>query len=102
ALGNSTATSVSICNSAACDTINIGTNTDADAINVGDSLDTVTITGGSASTFVLNGVTVSTSEFNLLDGHDVALVDTNDAVNTAITGTGALDAGSITANFGSI
>ncbi len=46
--------------------------------------------------------TISSAELDLLDGHDAALVDTNDAVNTAITGTGALDAGSITSNFGSI
>src|SRR5438045_7523224 len=34
--------------------------------------------------------TIGFAELNLLDGHDVALVDTNDAVATAITGTGAL------------
>jgi len=44
-IGNTTATSVSICNSDACDTIEIGTNTDADTITIGDSsnLDTFSI-----------------------------------------------------------
>ncbi|MFZ1721600.1 MAG: hypothetical protein WAU07_03790 [Microgenomates group bacterium] len=42
-IGNTTATSVSICNSTDCDTITIGTNTDADTITIGDSLDGLTI-----------------------------------------------------------
>jgi hypothetical protein len=42
-IGNATATSVSICNSTACDTITIGTNADADTIGIGDSLDGLTI-----------------------------------------------------------
>lgn len=42
-IGNTTATSVSICNSASCDTISIGTNADADTITIGDSLDGLTI-----------------------------------------------------------
>jgi hypothetical protein len=101
-IGGTNATTLDICNSLACDTVSIATNADADAINIGDSLDTLTLTGSAASTIVLNAVTISAAELNLLDGHDVALVDTNDAVATAIVGTGALDAGSITANFGSI
>lgn len=49
-------------------TINIGTNnTVADTINIGSALDTLTLTGNSSSTFVLNGTTVSASEFNVLD-----------------------------------
>lgn len=42
-IGNTTATSVSICNSADCDTITIGSNADADSITIGDSLDGLTI-----------------------------------------------------------
>ncbi len=72
------------------------------ATSIGNGTGTLTVTGSASSTFVLNGVTVDATEFNLLDGRDTALVDVNDAVNTAITGTGALDSGSITANFGSI
>ncbi len=49
-----------------------------------------------------NSVTISSAELNLLDGRDAALVDTNDAVSTAITGTGALNSGSITSGFSSI
>ncbi len=71
-------------------------------LGLGNSTGALTVTGNSSSTFVINGITVDATEFNRLDGKDAALVDTNDAVNTAITGTGALDAGSITSNFGSI
>ena len=63
----------------------------------------ITNAGGNFTSVIDNaGTLISGAELNLLDGHDVALVDTNDAVATAITGTGALDAGSITANFGAI
>ena len=55
-----------------------------------------------ANDILSNGTSISSAELNLLDGHDVALVDTNDAVSTAITGTGALGSGSITVGFGSI
>ncbi|MBI4101144.1 hypothetical protein HY441_01555, partial [Candidatus Microgenomates bacterium] len=58
--------------------------------------------GNFTNIFDILGTTLSAAELILLDGHDVALVDTNDAVATAITGTGALAAGSITAGFGSI
>jgi hypothetical protein len=70
--------------------------------NIGNSTGAVTLTGSSGSTFVFNGVTVDTTEFNRLDGKDAALLDVNDAVATAITGTGALNTGSITTGFGSI
>ena len=69
---------------------------------IGNATGALTIIGSNASTFVINGVTVSATEFNLLDGRNAALVDTNDAVATAITGTGALTAGSIGGSFGSI
>src|SRR6185436_13710184 len=76
--------------------------TAGNTLGLGNSTGAVTVTGSSSSSFVLNGVTVSATEFNLLDGRDTALVDTTDAVNTAITGTGALGAGSITSGFGAI
>ncbi len=76
--------------------------TAGNTLGLGNSTGSVTVTGSSGSTFVINGVTVDATEFNRLDGKDAALVDTNDAVNTAITGTGALNAGSITSGFGSI
>ncbi len=95
-IGNTTATSLSLCNSAACDTLNIGTNADADAINIGDSLDTLTITGNSSSAFVLNAVNVSASEFNVLDA-GIELGDlttqgtaTDEYCLTSETGGGAL------------
>ena len=49
-LGNTNATSLSLCNSAGCDTVTIGTNTDADSISIGDTNDTVAIVGNSSST----------------------------------------------------
>lgn len=49
AIGNATATGVSICNSAACDTVTIGTNTDADTITIGESNDTTSIVGSTWS-----------------------------------------------------
>ena len=62
----------------------------------------LTLTGNSSSTFVINGSTVDATEFTYLDGKNAALVDLNDAVNTAITGTGALTTGSIASGFGTI
>lgn len=44
AIGNTTSTAASVCNSAACDTITLGTNTDADTITIGESNDTTSIT----------------------------------------------------------
>ncbi len=57
-IGNSTATAVSICNSAACDTITIGSNADADTITVGDSNDTVGING---TTTITGNTSINTS-----------------------------------------
>jgi len=44
-IGNTNATSLSLCNSAACDTISIGTNADADTINIGNTNDYIALTG---------------------------------------------------------
>ncbi|MCW1908302.1 MAG: hypothetical protein KIH63_003080 [Candidatus Saccharibacteria bacterium] len=76
--------------------------TAGNTLSLGNSTGALTVTGNSSTTFVINGTTVDATEFNLLNGRDNALVDTNDAVNTAITGTGALNTGSITSGFGSI
>src|SRR5690606_19428656 len=73
----------------------------ATAIDLSDA-DIATALALGSNDVTVGGVTISSSEFALLDGRDTTLLDLNDAVNTAITGTGALDAGSITANFGSI
>ncbi|MEZ4210186.1 MAG: hypothetical protein R3B38_00480 [Patescibacteria group bacterium] len=61
-IGNSTATSLSLCNSAACDTITIGTNADANAITIGEANDTVIITSANWSIdtngdLIVNGCT---------------------------------------------
>ena len=70
--------------------------------SIGNATGAATLTGSSSSTFVLNGITIDASEFNRLDGKDAALLDINDSVNTAITGTGALATGSIASGFGTI
>ncbi|MEK7600083.1 MAG: hypothetical protein AAB462_03565 [Patescibacteria group bacterium] len=69
---------------------------------IGSAGASLTLTGSAASTIVLNGTTVDANEFNLLNGKDAALVDTDDAVATAITGTGVLNLGSIATGFGAI
>jgi hypothetical protein len=75
-----------------------GTNT----TGIGNATGAITLTGSGTTTFVINGATVDATEFTRLDGIDAALLDANDAVATAITGTGALTAGSITTGFGNI
>jgi len=72
------------------------------ATSIGNSTGTLAVVGGASSSFAINGVTVDASEFNLLDTKNAALVDVNDVVNTAITGTGALASGSIASGFGTI
>jgi fibronectin-binding autotransporter adhesin len=72
------------------------------ATNIGNATGTLAITGSASSTIVLGATTLSAAEINLLDTHNVALVDIDDAVNTAITGTGVLGAGSISTGFGAI
>jgi fibronectin-binding autotransporter adhesin len=86
-LGNTTATSVSICNSAACDTLSLANNADADTITIGDTLDTFTL----AST----GLNVSSA--GALTG--VASINTISFSATAIgfAGTGSITSGAGTA-----
>ena len=67
--------------------------TTAVAIDLSDA-DIVTALSLGSNDVTVGGVTITSTEFALLDGHDVALVDTNDAVSTAITGVGTL--GSLT------
>ena len=69
---------------------------------IGNATGALTLTGSNGSTFVLDGVTLDTTELGRLDGVNAALIDTNDAVQTAITGTGALTVGSIGGSFGNI
>ncbi len=70
--------------------------------NIGNTTGALTLVGSSGSTISFGGLTIDSAELNLLDGKNAALVDVNDAVLTAITGTGALNAGSITSGFGAI
>jgi parallel beta-helix repeat protein len=53
----------------------------------------LSLTGNASSTFNINGFTVDAGEFNRLDGKNAPLVDTNDAVATAITGVGTITVG---------
>lgn len=108
ALGNTTATSVSICNSAACDTITIGSNADADAITIGDTLDGLTIASTGlnvTSAGAISGVTTlsssgdwtwtattpsitvnSTETFTLSDGTDSFTVNTSGSAFSYLDG----------------
>ncbi|MBP9839504.1 MAG: tail fiber domain-containing protein, partial [Candidatus Pacebacteria bacterium] len=94
--GNNAKT-ISIGTGTAGNTINIATdNTTLDTIAIGSALDTITLTGNSSSSFVLNGTTVSASEFNILDA-GIELGDlttqgtaTDEYCLTSETGGGAL------------
>ena len=63
-----------------------------DAIDVSDA-DLVNAINIGQNDILSNGVSIGFDELNLLDSHDAPLVDTNDAVTTAITGVGTLTAG---------
>jgi hypothetical protein len=67
--------------------------TAGNTLGLGNSTGILTVTGSATSTFNINGVIVDATEFNLLNGKDTALVDTTDAVNTAITGVGTIGTG---------
>lgn len=107
-VGDSTASSVSICNSANCDTISIGTNTDADTINIGSTNDdTVTLSGanvyintaGVGNVGIGNGnggtVSISGSDWSLTDGGPIKItgiesklagtLTVGDAVSTGVS-----------------
>jgi hypothetical protein len=93
AVGNVNATSVSLCNSSACDTVTIGSNADADAITIGDSTnDTVTVNGSSVA-IVIGGTTVSGSEITVLDGG---------IANSELTDSGTFTATTVDINGGAI
>ena len=93
AIGNTNATSISECNSAACDTYTLGTNADADSITIGESAnDTISIAGSSLS-LVIGGTTVSGSEITVLDA-GIALSE--------LTDSGTLTAGTVDINGGAI
>jgi hypothetical protein len=76
-------------------------NSDTDTA-VTSAIQIINAGGGFTNLFDVAGTMISVGEFTLLDTKNAALVDVNDVVNTAITGTGALDQGSITSNFGAI
>ncbi len=83
AIGNSNATSASICNSAACDTLSLANNADADTINLGDSLDTNVIAGAAASSITLGSVfTVATVTGNT---HTSGTLDADGSANISDT-----------------
>jgi hypothetical protein len=72
------------------------------ATSIGNATGLLALTGSAGNIFIFNGVTIDDTELNRLDGKDAALVDVNDAVTTAITGTGELATGSIASGFGTI
>jgi hypothetical protein len=68
------------------------------ALDVSDA-EIVTAIAIGVNDVTVNGATIAAAEFSLLDGKNAALVDINDAVATAITGTGTLTAGALGAGF---
>ncbi len=84
-IGDSTATSISVCNSASCDTVNVATNTDADTVNVGDSLDTLNFSG-TAINFTGGQTTIQTST----DNSSAFVIRNQDAEDVLVAGTSDL------------
>lgn len=80
-IGNTNATSISLCNSAACDTISIGTNADADSITIGDATDSFTLAS--------SGLNVSSA--GALSG--ITTIVTSGTINTATISGGTLSGG---------
>ena len=84
ALGNTISTAASICNSAACDTITIGTNTDADTITIGDSTDTaVSITDDNWSVSTTGVGTFVSLATNTIAGGSATTLTLGDTISTA-------------------
>lgn len=65
------------------------------AIDLSDA-DIATAIALGANDVTVGGVIITSAEFAYLDGHDAPLVDTNDAVSTAITGVGTLGSLAVT------
>jgi hypothetical protein len=76
--------------------------TAGNTVTVGNTTGLLALTGSAGNIFNFAGVTITDVELNRLDSKDANLLDVNDTVATAITGTGALNAGSITSGFGAI
>ncbi len=68
-VGNTNATSVSVCNSAACDTLTLGTNADADTITIGEANDDVSITDANWSISAAGLIT--TADDIAVNGDDI-------------------------------
>lgn len=68
------------------------------AINLSDADISVALALGS-NDITVAGITLAASELARLDSKDAALLDTNDAVSTAITGTGTLTSGATGTGF---
>ena len=87
ALGNTNATSVSLCNSAACDTVTIGTNADADTITIGDSTDSTSL--NSANWSMATSGNLTTAGDIAVNGGDVTTTATT--WNFAVGNTGTIN-----------
>lgn len=112
AIADTTATGVSICNSAACDSILIGNNADADTITIGDVTDTAvsitddnwSVSAGGVATFAhlraVAGNTLTAADVNLtkanIQAAGVWLVDTTaNIVDVDFANDAVLDAADI-------
>jgi hypothetical protein len=85
AIGNATATAASLCNSAACDTITVGTNTDADAITIGDSNDTTAIASALWSVTGPGVGSFSSLVTNTITGASATTLTVGDTISTAVS-----------------
>lgn len=83
-VGNTNATSLSMCNSLSCDTVSIATNTDADVISLGDNSDTVNT--DARMVMVNDTLTTETNltlqSHGLSTGHVMTLASSGNALTT--------------------
>ncbi|MBF8249783.1 MAG: Serine-rich adhesin, platelet-type, partial [Candidatus Levybacteria bacterium] len=82
-IGDTNASSVSICNSASCDILTLANNADADTITFGDDLDT----------FSLSSTGLDVTSAGALSG--ITTIITSGAINTATITGGTLSGGSV-------
>ena len=96
ALGNTNATSVSLCNSAACDTLSLGTNTDADTITIGEANDDISITDANWSISAAGNI-VTSNDISVNGGSLNSTAATFNLLDAAADST-TIDIGGVTAN----
>ncbi|HEV7702239.1 MAG TPA: hypothetical protein VGO63_02235, partial [Candidatus Paceibacterota bacterium] len=82
-IANATATGLSLCNSATCDTITIGNNADADTVTIGDALDTTAINSTGWNVTGAGAMTVASLTTGSFAPASSAVVNFGGGVNAA-------------------